>query len=142
MPRLSTLRQIRWSPWASQTAELNRSAWRNWWVRLARRRVLCEDLAALLLPTILFAAVCCFEPTLPQGVVTPAHDGVEPFRLNIQTAAWYEWALLDGIGESRGKKIVAFRASQGGFATVEELALIPGLPRGWLDAAREHLAVR
>jgi competence ComEA-like helix-hairpin-helix protein len=109
---------------------------------LARRRVLCEDLATLLLPTLLFAAVCCFEPTLPQGVVTRAQDGVEPFRLNIQTAAWYEWALLNGIGESRGKKIVAFRTSRGGFTSVEELALVPGLPRGWLDGAREHLAAR
>lgn len=110
-------------------------------VRLGRRRVLCEDFATLLLPVVLFTAVSFFEPARPGVVVTPGNGDVQAFRLNIQTAPWYEWALLDGIGESRGKRIVTFRRARGGFATVEDLALVPGLPRGWLDAAREHLTV-
>ncbi len=63
-----------------------------------------------------------------------------PLRVEINSAAWYEWAALDGIGETRARQIVKFRAARGGFASIEDLREVPGLSSDWVDRSRRYLA--
>ena len=60
-------------------------------------------------------------------------------RIQVRTAPWDEWTLLEGIGEARSRKIVEYRQKIGGFRTLEDLKGIPGMPRGWLEKASEYL---
>jgi competence protein ComEA len=64
-----------------------------------------------------------------------------PRRIHLNRAAWYEWTLLPGIGEARARRIVDFRASRGGFRSVEDLDLVPGLPRGFAERTRPYLTI-
>ncbi len=64
-----------------------------------------------------------------------------PRRIDINQAAWYEWTLLDGIGETRARRIVALRASRGGFRSLEELEEVPGMPRGWTERIRPFVTL-
>lgn len=64
---------------------------------------------------------------------------VAPIRIDANRAPWHEWALLDGIGEARAKKIVVLRAERGGFRSIEDLEALPGMPRGWTEKIREFL---
>ena len=59
--------------------------------------------------------------------------------IDIQTAAWYEWTLLSGIGEARARKIVEYRKRQGGFSSLDDLGNVPSMPRGWVEKARPFL---
>lgn len=61
--------------------------------------------------------------------------------IDINKAAWYEWALLEGIGEARARRIVAHRAARGGFSSLDDLRSVPGLPRRWVDRASIHLGL-
>ena len=81
----------------------------------------------------------------------PAPDGPEAAgrrpnptaarRIDIQRAQWYEWTLLDGIGESRARRIVSFRQEHGGFRSLEDLEMVPGMPWGWTEKIRDQLEV-
>ena len=64
---------------------------------------------------------------------------VEPLLIDIESAPWYEWALLEGIGEVRARRIVEFIEGRRPIAGIDELEEVPGLPSGWLDRARPHL---
>lgn len=93
-----------------------------------------------------------FLPTWLGGTLGPA--GVDPgrpvevagrptppavARIDIRTAPWYVWTLLDGVGEVRARRIVEHRVRAGGFRSLEDLRGVPGLPRGWLARVREYL---
>jgi competence protein ComEA len=67
---------------------------------------------------------------------------VEPLRIDINRAPWYEWTLLEGIGEARARAIVGYREANGPFASIEDLRRIPRLPAGWVDRARPLLELR
>jgi len=66
---------------------------------------------------------------------------IAPLAIAVHRAPWYEWALLDGIGEKRAKAIVEWVRAHGPLESLDELEAVPGLPSGWLDLAREHLAL-
>ena len=61
--------------------------------------------------------------------VTPAP---EPIDLNAATAE--ELAALPGIGEALAEEIVAYRAENGAFASVEALDNVPGIGEGKISA--------
>jgi DNA uptake protein ComE-like DNA-binding protein len=56
-----------------------------------------------------------------------------PRRIDINSAAWYEWTLFEGIGEARARRIVEARRERGGFSSLDDLADIPGMPEGWVE---------
>ncbi len=66
---------------------------------------------------------------------------LESLVVEINSAPWYEWALLRGIGEARARRIVTFRAQHGPFSTIDDLGRVPGLPAGWVERARPHLTI-
>jgi competence protein ComEA len=68
-------------------------------------------------------------------------QALRPAAIDINRAPWYEWMLLEGIGESRARSIVDYRAAHGPFRTVDDLKQVPQLPAGWVEKARRHLAV-
>jgi hypothetical protein len=74
--------------------------------------------------------------------VTVERVELEPLLIDVDSAPWYEWMLLEGIGEARARRIAAFVAERRPLASIDELGEIPGMPAGWLDAAREHLRWR
>jgi len=59
----------------------------------------------------------------------------------VNTAPWYEWMLLPGVGESRARAIVAAREARGGFRSIDDLKLVPGLPSDVVERARPHLTL-
>lgn len=65
---------------------------------------------------------------------------VEPIRIQINTAPWGHWLLLEGIGPARARAIVADRDARGPFRSVEDLARVPNMPSGWVERARGQLA--
>lgn len=105
----------------------------------ARRQRLLQELAFVLLAvTGLFASGWLGAPR-PADWECRAGLDIEPLRIDVQRAPWYVWALLEGIGESRARRIVAFRESHGPLLAIDDLAAVPGLPQGWLENARQHL---
>jgi competence protein ComEA len=75
-----------------------------------------------------------FESTGP--VVIPLTQGQRfllglPLDLNLASQA--ELTLLPLVGPERAARIAAFRRARGGFRSVEELSLVPGLGRSTLE---------
>ncbi|MCL2754128.1 MAG: helix-hairpin-helix domain-containing protein [Oscillospiraceae bacterium] len=56
----------------------------------------------------------------------PSHSGEIP-RLNLNTATLEELQMLPGIGETRGRDIIAYRDEHGAFLYLDELMQIRGI---------------
>lgn len=63
------------------------------------------------------------------------------YIVNLNTATWIELALLEGIGEVLGKKIVADREANGPFRNVEDLTRVRGIGDKKLEPLRKRLYV-
>jgi competence protein ComEA len=62
--------------------------------------------------------------------------------LNINTASLAELDALPGIGPAKARAILRFREEHGKFATVEELAGVPGLSGAALARLKERVVAR
>ncbi len=91
--------------------------------------------AALVIPSWPAAPRAGAEIAPPGGRAPEA----SALLIDARTAPWYEWTLLEGIGEARARRIVEARAARGGFRSLEDLEAIPGLPRGWSARAAPFL---
>lgn len=49
------------------------------------------------------------------------------YRLDVNRATWIEWALLEGIGEKLGRRIVEDREKNGPFASVDDVLRVKGI---------------
>lgn len=87
-----------------------------------------RSLAYLALWGLLFAVVCWRR--VPPGDVQllPAVDAPPPFQLDLNQAPWERLTLIDGIGETLAKRIVAAREARGGFDSVDDVMALPGVP--------------
>jgi competence ComEA-like helix-hairpin-helix protein len=73
------------------------------------------------------------------ALVGPPAHGAEPHHpININSASVEELASLPGIGDSKAKAIVEYRAAEP-FKTVEDLKKVKGIGDKMLDAVR-HFA--
>jgi competence protein ComEA len=111
-----------------------------------------EDLALLGLALLLLVVPAWIEPSaglqplpgsaaaVPGGSGREA-GGIRALSIDVNRAPWHAWALLNGIGETRARQIVAFREHHGPFRCVDDLDRVPGLPAGWLEEARPYLTV-
>jgi competence ComEA-like helix-hairpin-helix protein len=63
----------------------------------------------------------------PRLEVLMSSGALPPYGVNINTAEAAELAVLPGIGPARAQRIVSYRQAHGPFATVEDLARVPGL---------------
>jgi len=59
--------------------------------------------------------------------------------INIETAPEQELRRLPGVGPALARRIVAWRARNGGFGSVDELSEVRGIGEGRLEALRPYL---
>ena len=70
----------------------------------------------------------------PENAVFAAQSG--SLQLDVNKADAHALALLPGLGETLGQAVVDYRAANGPFHSIDELADVPGLGAGRLDAIR------
>ena len=109
--------------------------------RARQVRATVADLAFLLL-VVSVIVVPAWLRSVPEGAVVVGDADTAPVLIDVNRAAWYEWALLEGIGEKRGRSLVEYREAHGPFLSIEQLEEVPGMPAGWVTRAREHLSLR
>ncbi len=114
------------------------SVGRNW--QMGRSRQIVADLTLLVLAVAILLVPPWLE-SLSRTELRFEERALRPFVIEVNSAPWYEWVLLDGIGEVRARQIVAHRKRHGPFRAIDDLLEVPGLPRGWLDRARRHLSL-
>ena len=70
-------------------------------------------------------------------------DTAEPvaltFRLDINEAAWPEWTLLPGVGETLAKRIVQNRNEKGPFRSHADLLRVGGVGPRTFERMRPYL---
>ena len=71
--------------------------------------------------------------------VTVVRRPEEPLDINSATLA--ELMELDGIGETRGRAIIAYREEHGAFSSVDELLNVRGIGEKTLEKLRAHITV-
>lgn len=64
-----------------------------------------------------------------------------PFRVNVNTAPWFELSVLPGVGEVRAQAIVRHRDRHGPFASPEDLLAVDGLGPVTIDRIRPWIVV-
>ena len=92
--------------------------------------------------SVLILVLPAFAPDGPQARLLPVVLQVEPLLIDVESAPWYEWALLDGIGETRARRIVEYVRGNRPLKGIGQLGEIGGLPRGWVEKAKPHLRLR
>ncbi len=97
---------------------------------------------ALVMLSVLILVLPAFAPDGPQARLLPVALQVEPLLIDVESAPWYEWALLDGIGETRARRIVEYVRGNRPLNAIGQLGEIHGLPGGWLEKAKPHLRLR
>jgi competence protein ComEA len=102
-------------------------------------RRLIEDLAFLALAVLMVVLPALLGSTPGGDVILESRD-IPPARIHVNEAPWHEWMLLEGIGEVRARRIVEYRVAHGPLQSLEDLRRVPGMPEGWVERAREHLA--
>ncbi|WP_303290839.1 ComEA family DNA-binding protein [Marinobacter sp. SS5-14b] len=65
----------------------------------------------------------------------------EPSAININTADVATLADLNGIGESKAEAIVAYRETNGPFASAEDLANVKGIGARTVEKNADRIAV-
>ena len=88
------------------------------------------------------AAASTAEPaqtTAPQQ--PPEESEPEKLLVNINTAALSELMQLNGIGEVKGKAIIAYREQHGAFSSVDELLNVKGIGEKTLEKLRDNVTV-
>ena len=101
-------------------------------------RRLYEDVAFLVLALLIVILPAALR-SLPWGKVDVEERAVRPAMIDINKAPWHEWLLIEGIGESRAKKLVEYRQAHGPFRSLDDLKSVPRMPEGWLEKARNQL---
>lgn len=71
----------------------------------------------------------------------PAESEPENGLININTATLDELMQLDGIGEVKGRAIIAYREEHGSFASVSELLNVKGIGEKTLEKLRDNVTV-
>jgi competence protein ComEA len=99
-------------------------------------------LCAVLVSTLLVSAAALAEPA-PQSQPCPAAASVETAAalVNLNSASEEQLQTLPGVGPSRAKAIVAFRAAHGGFTSVSQLMRIKGFGRAMLQRLRPLVTI-
>jgi len=92
-----------------------------------------------LLWTILLL-LCWWRAPARQGIQdlpgTPRGDGIV---IDLNRDPWERLLVLEGIGEKLAQRIVAARTERKGFANLEEVMQLPGVPDRPFQSARGYL---
>ena len=71
----------------------------------------------------------------------PGRETDEDFVININTAAASELEGLEGIGPVLAARIIAYRESEGGFKTIEDITKVQGIGAAIFENIRGHICV-
>jgi len=89
-------------------------------------------------------AACWFNATefgfIEFGATTAKRPSYQ-YRININSASWYEFALLAGMGPSYSKRIVEYRETNGAFESIDELKRVRGIGEHRLERMRPWLTL-
>lgn len=101
---------------------------------LAPRREKLFCLAAAAALALCVGAAWYFAvPFAPQPASQSAMTLAQAARVDLNTAGVEALCTLPGVGESRARAIIAYRAEHGRFASVSEAAKVPGLTRAIVE---------
>ena len=89
---------------------------------------------ALIVLSLLILVLPAFTPDGPEARLLPVSSDVEPLAIDVESAPWYEWALLEGIGEVRARRIVDYVSRHRPLESIEQLSGVPG--DGWRRRGR------
>ena len=77
----------------------------------------------------------------PELVTLPTAERGPEFRIHLNDDPWERIALIEGIGESLARKIVAAREQRGRFQSLEEIKELPGVPDRPIEEAAAYLTL-
>ena len=63
------------------------------------------------------------------------------YQIDVNSAAWVEWAQLGGIGEVLGRRIVQDREQNGPFQSIDDLRRVKGVGQKTLERLRPYLTL-
>jgi len=63
------------------------------------------------------------------------------YIVDLNTANWLEFSLLEGIGEVLGKRIVSYRDDHGPFTTIEQIREVRGIGEKTYARIAPHLTI-
>lgn len=112
------------------------------WPRLTLRRADQAVTATLIVLSLIAIATWCGYQTYLGGRTIDI-ERAEPiaidFKIDVNTAAWPELALMPNIGEQLAKRIVADRTERGPFKELEDLRRVRGIGPKTLESMRPFL---
>lgn len=72
---------------------------------------------------------------------TAASGGESDGKVDLNTADMEELMTLKGVGETRAKAIVEYRAQNGSFTRIEDIMQIPGIKEGIFSKIKDQITV-
>ena len=82
-------------------------------------------------------------PIVPAASATaPGGGGIAERPIDLNAATWEEITLLPGIGETRARRIIAYRERAGAFRSLDELRQISGIGDALIQRIRDRVIVR
>ena len=97
--------------------------------------------AYLVLGGLLLVVVLLRRPPAPEIHIEDHTGSAPPFTVDLNHDSWQRISLIAGIGETLARRIVEERQARGGFASLEEVMAVPGVPDPPLERARPWLAL-
>lgn len=95
--------------------------------------------AALLILWVGLAAAIALRRAGPAEELRLPDRPVPPVTIDLNRDPWPRLILIEGIGESLARRIVAAREERGGFRDLQEVQALPGVPDGAIERARPWL---
>lgn len=85
------------------------------------------------------------QPVASSGSSAPVASGpssqVASGKVNINTADSSQLQTLSGVGESKAKKIIDYRETNGPFKSIEDLANVSGIGEKTVENLREYICI-
>ncbi len=69
-------------------------------------------------------------------------NGTTGGLVNINSADLQTLMTLPGIGQSKAEKIIAYRETNGGFSSIEDIMLVGGIKEGMFNKIKDSICVR
>lgn len=95
--------------------------------------------AIVLVGAILIAALVIVHPRTEHDL---SHRESIRLLIDLNSASAPELSALPNIGPALAQRIVEDRASHGPFATIDDLARVPGIGPRTVESLRDHAAAR